>query len=392
MGKFIKAERKRAKARIGLVGPAGSGKTMSALKLAFGIVGPEGKIAVVDTEHGSASLYADFCAYDVQEISGPFTVKKYLAAIAEAERENYDILIIDSLSHAWAGPGGLLEFVDNLTDAKNKFTAWREASPQHNSLVEAMLQSSLHIIATMRSKTEYILVEDEKGKKVPKKVGLAPVQRDGLDYEFTLVFDIDKDKHTATSSKDRTTLFDGFFERLEISHGEAIRKWLDTGADVTTPGTNQPQQNSNPASTPETGQDKGKVNPLTSDLNKPVITLEQVKELQKLIKESGADEVMFLKCLKVDTLAQIPAERFEWAMKSLEAKKKKGEADSSAEVSDTNMLVATLSARNIPYQLDEQNKEIHAKPSFSDSGAKEFLKQQGFKWNSSAKAWIKMAA
>jgi len=180
---FSRAQRKRAKARIGLVGPAGSGKTMSALKLAYGIVGPEGKIAVIDTEHGSASLYADLCEYDVQELSAPFTAKKYMNAIKEAEQKKYDLLIIDGLSHAWAGPGGILEFVDNLVEVKNKFTAWREATPQHNSLVEAMLQSPLHIIATMRAKTEYVISEDEKGKKVPKKVGLSPVQREGMDYE-----------------------------------------------------------------------------------------------------------------------------------------------------------------------------------------------------------------
>lgn len=392
MGKFIKAERKRAKARIGLVGPAGSGKTMSALKLAYGIVGPEGKIAVIDTEHGSASLYADLCGYDVLELSAPFTAKKYLDAIKEAERQKYDILLIDSLSHAWAGPGGILEFVDNLVEIKNKFTAWREATPQHNSLVEAMLQSSLHIIGTMRAKTEYIITEDEKGKKIPKKVGLSPVQREGMDYEFTLVFDIDRDKHVAITSKDRTSLFDGFCEKLEISHGEAIRKWLDTGIELPVQAAVQPQQSPSPSSSPEAGQEEGKENPLTANLNPPVITLAQVQVLEKLIKEAGADEVKFLKCLQVDTLAQLPAERFEWAVKSLEAKKKQSEKNKPAEVSDSNMLIATLSARNIPYQLDEQSNEIHAKPSFSDSGAKEFLKQQGFKWNSSAKAWIKMAA
>lgn len=132
--------------------------------------------------------------------------------------------------------------------------------------------------------------------------------------------------------------------------------------------------------------------PLTSNSNPPVITLAQVQELEKLIKDSNADEVKFLKCLQVDTLAQLPAERFEWAVKSLEAKKKQKENKDSSEVADTNMLIATLSARNIPYQLDEQNNEIHATPSFTDSGAKEFLKKQGFKWNSSGRAWIKKAA
>jgi len=383
---FVRAQRKRAKARIGLVGPAGSGKSMSALKLAFGIVGPEGKIAVIDTEHGSASLYAHLCAYDVLELSAPFTAKKYLDAIKEAEKRGYDILIIDSLSHAWAGPGGILEFVDNLVEVKNKFTAWREATPQHNSLVEAMLQSSMHIIGTMRAKTEYVITEDDKGKKVPKKVGLAPVQRESMDYEFTLVFDIDRDKHIAIASKDRTSIFDGFCERLEISHGEAIRNWLDTGIEAPVPTVEQPQQTPDPASTHAAGQEEGKGNPLTADLNPPVITLEQIKELQKLIKETDSNEVSFLQYLQVETLAHIPADRFTWAKKALEAKKKATEKDNS------NLVIAALASRNIPFQVDEQAGEIHATPSFQDTGAKAFLKEQGFKWNPAEKAWIKQAA
>ena len=175
---FKKAVRQRVKARIGLCGPAGSGKSMSAIRLAFGIVGPNGRIAVLDTENESASLYAHLGDYDVDVIKPPFTVDKYINGIREAERQNYDLIIIDSLSHAWAGTGGILELVDAKTGAANgnKFAGWREATPKHNSLVDAMLQTSMHVIATMRSKTEYILVEDEKGKKVPKKVGMAPVQ------------------------------------------------------------------------------------------------------------------------------------------------------------------------------------------------------------------------
>lgn len=382
---FVRALRKRAKARIGLVGPAGSGKSMSALKLAYGIVGPEGKIAVIDTEHGSASLYAHLCAYDVLELSAPFTAKKYLDAIKEAEKKGYDLLMIDSLSHAWAGPGGILEFVDNLVEVKNKFTAWREATPQHNSLVEAMLQSPMHIIGTMRAKTEYVITEDDKGKKVPKKVGLAPVQRESMDYEFTLVFDIDRDKHIAIASKDRTSIFDGFCERLEISHGEAIRDWLNTGIEAPALTAAQ-QQTPDPTSTPAIKQEEGKGNPLEADLHPPVVTLEQVQQLQKLMHETQTNEVKFLQYLQVETLAHLPADRFTWAVKSLEAKKK------AATENNSSLVIAALSARNIPYKVDEQAGEIHATPSFQDTGAKAFLKEQGFKWNPTGKAWIKQAA
>lgn len=385
---FERAERKRAKARIGLVGPAGSGKTMSALKLAFGIVGPEGRIAVIDTEHGSASLYAHLCEYDVLEISAPFTAKKYLAAIKEAEEKKYDILLIDSLSHAWAGPGGILEFVDNLTEVKNKFTAWREASPQHNSLVEAMLQSSIHIIGTMRAKTEYVLSEDDKGKKVPKKVGLAPVQRESMDYEFTLVFDIDRDKHIATSSKDRTSLFDGFYEKLEIHHGALIRDWLETGVEAPALTVVPPQEKSAAASTPVTGQEQSSgQKPLSTDHNLPVITSAQVKQLEDLITDTATELAKFLRYLQVEKLALLPAERFTWAVKSLEFKKDKTGTENNA-----STIVSALAARNIPFQVDEQAGEIHATPSFQDSNSKKFLKELGFKWNPSGKAWIKQAA
>ncbi|MRR55663.1 MAG: hypothetical protein EG822_14355 [Deltaproteobacteria bacterium] len=385
---FVRAERKRAKARIGLVGPAGSGKTMSALKLAFGIVGPEGRIAVIDTEHGSASLYAHLCEYDVLEISAPFTAKKYLAAIKEAEEKKYDILLIDSLSHAWAGPGGILEFVDNLTEVKNKFTAWREASPQHNSLVEAMLQSPIHIIGTMRAKTEYVLSEDDKGKKVPKKVGLAPVQRESMDYEFTLVFDIDRDKHIATSSKDRTSLFDGFYEKLEIHHGELIRNWLETGVEAPAMTAAQQPEKTAASSTPETGQEQiGAEKPETSNNNLPAITAEQMKQLEQIIADTDTNLAKFLRYLQVEKLALLPAERFTWAVKSLELKK-----DKTGTVNNASTIVSALTARNIPFQVDEQAGEIHATPSYQDTGAKAFLKEQGFKWNPAGKAWIKQAA
>jgi len=229
MSTFQKATRKKAKARIGLVGPAGSGKTFSALQLAFGI---GGKIAVIDTEHGSADLYAHLGEYDVAPIIPPFTVDKYLKLIKEAEGAKYDIIVIDSLSHAWAGSGGLLEEVDKKAGSGNKFAAWRDITPQHNALIDAMLQSPAHIIATMRSKTEYVIEEGSNGKKVPRKIGMAPVQREGMDYEFTVVFDIDQDKHLATASKDRTSIFDGKCDKLTQAHGATLREWLESGVEM----------------------------------------------------------------------------------------------------------------------------------------------------------------
>lgn len=227
MAGFRKAERRKAKLRLGLVGPAGSGKTYGALLIAMGL---GGKIALIDTENGSGDLYAHLGNYDVCTLDAPYTVQKYLTAIDEAERAGYDVLIIDSLSHAWAGEGGLLDQQGKIADSGrgNSYTAWRQVTPWHNKLVEAMLTSKCHIIATMRAKTEYVQEKNDKGKTEIKKVGMAPVQRDGMDYEFGVVFDLDVN-HNATVSKDRTSLFDGQIFRPSQKTGEALKNWLESG-------------------------------------------------------------------------------------------------------------------------------------------------------------------
>jgi hypothetical protein len=231
MSEFHKAERRAAKIRIGLVGPAGSGKTYSALLLAAGLGGP---VALIDTEAGSGELYAGspgIPEYDVCTLEPPYTVQKYLSAIGEAEAAGYVTLVIDSLSHAWAGEGGLLDQQGKIADSGrgNSYTAWRSITPLHNRLVESILTSKCHIVATMRAKTEYVVETNDKGKQVPKKVGLAPVQREGLDYEFTLVLDLDA-RHNATASKDRTGLFDGQIFPITPKTGEALRRWLEGGS------------------------------------------------------------------------------------------------------------------------------------------------------------------
>ncbi|ACV68903.1 ATP-binding protein [Desulfohalobium retbaense] len=223
---FRTAKRQQAKLRLALVGPSGSGKTYSSLLLAKGL---GGKVAMIDTERGSGELYADLVDYDVQQLSPPFEPQAYINALNEAEAAGYEILIIDSLSHAWAGQGGVLEIVDKANKVmRNNFAAWREATPQHNALVDAMLQSGLHLIVTMRTKTHYDMLKDEKtGKVRPVKVGLAPVQRDGLEYEFTTVLDLSVEGHIAVASKDRTGLFDGDFFKPHEQTGEGLRQWLD---------------------------------------------------------------------------------------------------------------------------------------------------------------------
>ncbi|WP_204245018.1 ATP-binding protein [Cloacibacillus sp. An23] len=236
---FRKAERRQAKLRLGLIGPSGSGKTYGALLIAQGL---GGKIALIDSENGSGELYADMCDYDVCQLAPEFTPQKYIAAIHEAERAGYDVIIIDSLSHAWAGAGGVLEMVDKRKGRGNDFAAWRDVTPQHNALVDAMLQSPCHIIATMRSKTAYDMEKDERtGKIKPVKIGLAPVQREGMDYEFTVVLEIDQQKHMAEATKDRTSLFDGEIFKITPETGEKLRAWLETGLPAETVRPNKTQ-------------------------------------------------------------------------------------------------------------------------------------------------------
>lgn len=225
---FQKAERRQAKLKIAITGPSGSGKTFSALRMAKGI---GGNIAFIDTENGSASLYADTFDFSVVNLRPPFTTEKYMEAIRGAEKAGFHTLIIDSLTHAWAAEGGLLEQKEALDSRGkgNSYTNWASITKKHEAFKSAILQAQIHIITTMRSKQDYIL-GDRDGKQVPKKVGMAPIQRDGIEYEFTTVFDIAMD-HQAEASKDRTGLFvDKIFQITEET-GEAFQKWLSSAKD-----------------------------------------------------------------------------------------------------------------------------------------------------------------
>jgi hypothetical protein len=237
MNTFQKAQKVVKNARIGICGVAGSGKTLTALKLATGL----GKrIALVDTENNSSVLYGDRIDFDVLNLEPPFEVAKYIEAIHAAEASGYDVLVLDSISHAWAGEGGILDTQGKMADGgMNSFTAWRKLTPQHNAFVEAMLRSKLHLIATMRAKMDYVVETNDKGKSVPRKVGLAPVQREGLDYEFDVVFDLDLN-HNAISSKDRSSLFDGrIITKPDEKVGGQVLDWLNRGKGL--PAAKPPQ-------------------------------------------------------------------------------------------------------------------------------------------------------
>lgn len=234
MSGFRKATRKQAKLRLALQGPSGSGKTWGGLLIAKGIAEAMGtkKIAVIDTEKGSASMYSHLLDFDVLELSAPFSPERYVEAIREAEAAKYDLLFIDSTTHEWNGSGGCLEINDTLAQAKfrgNTWSAWNETTPRHRAFLDAIQQSAMHIIASVRTKTETAQTE-ENGKKRVVKLGMKAEQRDGIEYEFTTVLDIIHDGHFAIASKDRTGLFTGQNpQKITTDTGKRLWEWLNTG-------------------------------------------------------------------------------------------------------------------------------------------------------------------
>ncbi len=226
---FKPAQKQETKLKIALSGPSGSGKTYSALRLATGIgraLKENPVIAVVDTENGSAALYSDKFKFVTVTMTPPYLTKKYTRGIDEAIREGVDVLILDSISHAWSGTGGILQRKEGLDAGGkgNSYTNWAKFTPEHERFVASILHSNIHIIACMRSKTEHVLVEI-RGKSVPKKVGMAPIQRSGIEYEFTTVFDIGIN-HEAEVSKDRTGLFGEHVFQITEDTGKDLVEWL----------------------------------------------------------------------------------------------------------------------------------------------------------------------
>jgi len=219
---FQKAERKQAVIKLAIQGPSGSGKTYSSLLLAYGLASNWNQIAVIDTENNSSHLYSHLGNYNVLSLSEPFTPERYVEAIEFCEKSGMRVIIIDSISQEWEGSGGIIETHGNM--AGNSFTNWNRMTPRHNSFVQKILQSSAHVICTIRSKQDYVLT-DKNGKMVPEKVGLKGVTRDGMDYEFTVVLDLDI-KHQATASKDRTGLFSNPMPfMVNESIGNRIKIW-----------------------------------------------------------------------------------------------------------------------------------------------------------------------
>ena len=250
MLKLQKAQRSKAYLKLGMSAPSGGGKTLGALLISYGLVKemyPEkpddflwSKVAIIDTENGSGQLYVGSVhqntkigEYNAVPLPPPFEVDKYIQALKLCEEAGMAVCILDSTTHAWSGEGGLLEEQQNIAKRiGNSYAAWRDITPKHNDFVAKMLQAPMHIIATMRSKQEYVQEKNDSGRTTIRKVGLEPEQRKGMEYEFTAFFEVDVD-HKAFGSKDRTSMYDQKTFVITPEIGRAYMKWLNEGVDTT---------------------------------------------------------------------------------------------------------------------------------------------------------------
>lgn len=230
---FKKATKEKQKLRLLLEGASGSGKTYSALIIAQEIAQKlNKKVAFIDTEYGSASLYADIFDFDTLELEAPFTPEKYINAIKEAsECGDYGVLIIDSISHEWSGPGGCLDIQSALGGT---FNDWKKVTPRHQKFINAILESKIHIIGCARTKSDYVMEEglNSKGKATtkPVKVGTKTEQREGLEFEFTTIFRLNQN-HVASVSKDRTSIFENQDAVITEQTAIDLLNWLDSGSE-----------------------------------------------------------------------------------------------------------------------------------------------------------------
>lgn len=228
-----KASKVNRKLRLGLFGQSGGGKTYSALRVSMGMLGSLDKVCVIDTEQGSSELYLEkFPGFSVGLIGAPYYPGKYRSAIDSAVEAGFELIIIDSVSHAWDGEGGALEINQKYADTKcngNTFTAWKYTTPLYRKFIESIINSPVHMIVTGRKKTDYVMDTNSRGKQAPRKVGLKDITREGLDYEMTVSFDISQN-HMACPTKDRTGLFmigedDPIPAVLDEETGKTLAKW-----------------------------------------------------------------------------------------------------------------------------------------------------------------------
>lgn len=324
---FGKARREQVKIRVSISGPAGAGKTMSSLLMAYGLVKAENpnlseaelwdKICIIDTESGSGSLYVGqqvgttkIGEYNTIALTAPFEPAVFVDAIHMAEEHNMSVIIIDSLSHAWAGAGGALDQQGKIADRSgNSWSAWRTVTPQHNKLVDAMLQSTAHVIACMRAKMEYQQVVGDNGKKQIKAMGMGVVMKEGIEYEFGVSFMLDYN-HVANATKDRTGMFDGKLFTIDPSTGAKIHEWLSSAkpADVAPAKAISAPTKADPESVPEVDPEQlKKAIDAVDELIQPL-----VKDADKEAKTAVAEKIKsiigianYKKCADINKLREL---------------------------------------------------------------------------------------
>lgn len=271
---FTRATRALVALKIGMMGPSGSGKTTAALELTRGLVGPTGKIAVLDTENGSASLYSDLTEFDALNMTAPYGVEKFLAAIDAAVEGGYQALVIDSASHEWIQ---ILQDKESL-DARggNSYANWAQFTKKHEAFLTAIRNAPIHLICCLRGKEKHEITDQKK----VVKLGMGSQMRDGFEFEMTTVFDLSMD-HNAKATKDRTRIFEGRLEPITRKTGQELAAWLKGGAVLT------PQA---AASSPQVEQAKGPDSPRAAGLAQPAETIgEMAANVAQAIKEAPAE-------------------------------------------------------------------------------------------------------
>lgn len=247
--KAKKAVREKIYAKIALMAPSGGGKTYSALRLATGMAeeiknetGEDAPILMGNTEQKRGYYYAEEFDYDIVDIESPHNPEKYVDFIQYAVESGYKILIIDSSSHEWEGKGGCLELQQQ---AGGTYQAWSKITPRHNKFINAIADSPIHIIATMRGKDQYETIKDERTNKLTvQKLGVGAKQRDGFEYEFTCTFMIDQKTNVAEVQKDNTHIFEADGPTiLTENHGKKIIKWANKGENYTPPVRDKEENN-----------------------------------------------------------------------------------------------------------------------------------------------------
>ena len=329
---FKKAVKYESKGRLALIGPSGSGKTWTMLTAARALVGPKGRIAAIDTEHGSMRKYADEFDFDVMELSS-FSPEAFLAALHAAEKAGYDAFCCDSLSHFWVGKDGALEYVDMAAKKyKDNMGGWKEFRPHERAMVDAMIASPMHVLVTMRTKTEYQeQVNQNTGKKQRVKIGLAPVQREGLEYEFDFVGYMDEE-NTLITDKTRCKAYNQkAILKPTLKDFEAFSAWLKGSPQEKTVSLTvhapEAKKAAEPAAAP-TPNAKAPEPVVTHNMDGVrVITPAQRTRLFALLRESKKPESALREFLKfsldIESTKDIPMDAYDevcaWVMQTQEA-------------------------------------------------------------------------